>query len=140
MTQTPSLPTLLPLWAAALAVASGAAAVGAAVAGAPWPAGAAGALVAVGGVAWLARHARAAQRRLTELQAGRELVSATFVIPYPPGFPVLVPGQVISPEIVEFLSRIDIEEIHGYRPELGLTVFSAEALASAAGRFAVAED
>ncbi len=77
---------------------------------------------------------------LTELQAGRELVSATFVIPYPPGFPVLVPGQVISPEIVEFLSRIDIEEIHGYRPELGLTVFSAEALASAAGRFAVAED
>ena len=27
---------------------------------------------------------------------GQEMVSATFVIPYPPGFPILVPGQVIS--------------------------------------------
>ncbi|HSC99290.1 MAG TPA: hypothetical protein VLI21_10335 [Casimicrobiaceae bacterium] len=27
---------------------------------------------------------------------GREVVSATFVIPSPPGFPILVPGRVIS--------------------------------------------
>ncbi|MFN8124914.1 MAG: hypothetical protein U0R64_00160 [Candidatus Nanopelagicales bacterium] len=70
---------------------------------------------------------------LDELAAGRSLVSATFVIPYPPGFPVLVPGQMISPEIVDYLLRIDIEEIHGYRPELGLAVFREEALASVAG-------
>ena len=56
--------------------------------------------------------------------AGRLLVSATFVVPYPPGFPVLVPGQVVSPEILTFLTRLDIKEIHGYRPELGLCVFT----------------
>lgn len=67
---------------------------------------------------------------LTQIQAGRQLVSSKFVIPYPPGFPVLVPGQVISPEIVEFMLALAIDEIHGYRPELGLAVFTDEALAS----------
>jgi len=50
------------------------------------------------------------------------------VIPYPPGFPVLVPGQVINQEIVNFLLAIDVKEIHGYRPELGLRVFTDAAL------------
>lgn len=67
-----------------------------------------------------------------ELQArmrdGRDVVSASFVIPYPPGFPVLVPGQVVSEEILHFLQALDVTEIHGYRPELGLLVFSEEAL------------
>lgn len=65
---------------------------------------------------------------LTELQQGRELVSASFVIPYPPGFPVLVPGQVINHEIIDFLLALDVKEIHGYRPELGLRIFSDAAL------------
>ena len=30
------------------------------------------------------------------MDSGRELVSTAFIIPYPPGFPILVPGQVIS--------------------------------------------
>jgi arginine decarboxylase len=60
--------------------------------------------------------------------AGRELVSALFVIPYPPGFPILVPGQVISAEIVQFLSALDVREIHGFRPELGFRIFSHAAL------------
>ena len=30
------------------------------------------------------------------LKSGPELVSANFVIPYPPGFPIMVPGQVIA--------------------------------------------
>jgi arginine decarboxylase len=59
-----------------------------------------------------------------ELMKTRELVSASFVIPYPPGFPVLVPGQVISTDILEFLLALDVTEIHGYRPALGLKVFS----------------
>lgn len=67
-----------------------------------------------------------------ELQAhmrdGRDVVSASFVIPYPPGFPVLVPGQVVSEEILHFLQALDVTEIHGYRPELGLLVFTEEAL------------
>jgi len=65
---------------------------------------------------------------LNIIRGGRELVSTTFVIPYPPGFPVLVPGQVISEEILEFLLVLDVKEIHGYRPELGLKVFTEEVL------------
>ncbi|OBG34180.1 aminotransferase class I/II-fold pyridoxal phosphate-dependent enzyme [Mycolicibacter heraklionensis] len=60
---------------------------------------------------------------------GKTLVSTTFVVPYPPGFPVLVPGQVISKEILYFLAELDVKEIHGYNPELGLAVFTPEALA-----------
>jgi arginine decarboxylase len=64
-----------------------------------------------------------------ELATGRQLVSTTFVIPYPPGFPILVPGQVISQEIITFMRALDVKEIHGYRPELGLRVFTEHALA-----------
>ena len=64
----------------------------------------------------------------SQMRAGRDVVSASFVIPYPPGFPVLVPGQVISEEILAFLQALDVTEIHGYRPELGLVVFTEEAL------------
>jgi arginine decarboxylase len=63
------------------------------------------------------------------VRAGRRLVSTTFVVPYPPGFPVLVPGQRVSEPIIEFLIKLDVKEIHGYRPELGLSVFTEEALA-----------
>lgn len=67
-----------------------------------------------------------AGRRLAE---GKTLVSTTFVVPYPPGFPVLVPGQVVSKEIIYFLAQLDVKEIHGYNPDLGLSVFTEEALA-----------
>ena len=62
-------------------------------------------------------------------RAGDEIVSASFIIPYPPGFPILVPGQVISAEILEFMRALDVTEIHGYRPDLGLRVFTHDALA-----------
>lgn len=62
------------------------------------------------------------------MQDGRQLVSAAFVIPYPPGFPVLVPGQVMTKEILDFLQALDVKEIHGYRPELGLRIFTKSAL------------
>ena len=67
-----------------------------------------------------------AGRRLAE---GKTLVSTTFVVPYPPGFPVLVPGQVVSKDIVYFLAQLDVKEIHGYNPDLGLSVFTEAALA-----------
>ncbi|MDN3557062.1 aminotransferase class I/II-fold pyridoxal phosphate-dependent enzyme [Halomonas maura] len=63
-----------------------------------------------------------------QMREGRDVVSASFVIPYPPGFPVLVPGQVVSEAILAFLQALDVTEIHGYRPELGLLVFSEQAL------------
>ncbi|MBZ9626500.1 aminotransferase class I/II-fold pyridoxal phosphate-dependent enzyme [Psychroflexus sp. CAK1W] len=57
------------------------------------------------------------------IEDGRTLVASSFIIPYPPGFPVLVPGQVVSEEIIHFLTVLDVTEIHGYSPELGLRVF-----------------
>ncbi|MCB1452989.1 MAG: decarboxylase, partial [Rhizobiaceae bacterium] len=67
--------------------------------------------------------------RLSErLEAGEELVSASFIIPYPPGFPILVPGQVISPENMKFMRALDLTEIHGFRADLGLRVFTEAAL------------
>ena len=65
---------------------------------------------------------------LKELANNKELVSTSFVIPYPPGFPILVPGQVVSEEILRFMIALDVKEIHGYRAELGLKVFTPEAL------------
>ncbi|MCB4455722.1 aminotransferase class I/II-fold pyridoxal phosphate-dependent enzyme [Leisingera sp. McT4-56] len=67
---------------------------------------------------------------MERLEAGEELVSSSFIIPYPPGFPILVPGQVISPEILSFMRALDVSEIHGYRADLGLRVFTKEALKS----------
>jgi len=62
------------------------------------------------------------------MKEGRVMVSTTFVIPYPPGFPIMVPGQVISDEILTFMLALDVKEIHGYRPALGLSIFSEDAL------------
>ncbi|WP_233615752.1 aminotransferase class I/II-fold pyridoxal phosphate-dependent enzyme [Leucobacter chromiisoli] len=45
---------------------------------------------------------------------GERPVSAGFVTPYPPGFPVLVPGQVVTAEVLDFMSVLDTREIHGY--------------------------
>jgi arginine decarboxylase len=66
------------------------------------------------------------------IENGDQVVSATFVTPYPPGFPVLVPGQLFSPEILSFMQSLDTSEIHGYRPELGYRVYVDKALEIAA--------
>jgi arginine decarboxylase len=63
------------------------------------------------------------------MNGGRDLVASGFITPYPPGFPILVPGQVVSVEILEYLRALDTKEIHGYRPELGIRVFTEAALA-----------
>jgi arginine decarboxylase len=62
------------------------------------------------------------------IEEGKELVASSFIIPYPPGFPVLVPGQVISKEIIRFMLALDVSEIHGYRADLGLRVFQDSVL------------
>lgn len=62
------------------------------------------------------------------IEQGKKPVSASFVIPYPPGFPVLVPGQVVSKEILSFMLELDVKEIHGFKPELGLLLFTEQAL------------
>jgi arginine decarboxylase len=66
-------------------------------------------------------HIRLASPEIDKrLKSGPELVSANFVIPYPPGFPIMVPGQVINAETIEFMRKLDVKEIHGYNASLGL--------------------
>src|SRR5207249_12152544 len=60
---------------------------------------------------------------------GPELVSANFVIPYPPGFPIMVPGQVITAETIAFMRKLDGREIHGYNAEHGFKHFKPASLA-----------
>jgi arginine decarboxylase len=62
------------------------------------------------------------------LKDGPELVSAKFVIPYPPGFPIMVPGQVITPETIAFMRKLDVKEIHGFNASRGLELLKPEAL------------
>src|SRR4051812_40778716 len=68
------------------------------------------------------------------LKNGPELVSANFVIPYPPGFPIMVPGQVITEETIEFMRKLDVKEIHGYEAKLGLKLLKASFLSSRNGK------
>ncbi len=62
------------------------------------------------------------------LAKGPELVSAKFVIPYPPGFPIMVPGQVITKEIITFMRKLDVKEIHGYNAAAGLELLKPDVL------------
>ncbi len=57
-----------------------------------------------------------------------KLVSAAFVTPYPPGVPILVPGQIVSYEVILYLQSLKNKEIHGYRPSEGLKIFRADYL------------
>jgi len=68
------------------------------------------------------------------LKAGPDLVSASFVIPYPPGFPIMVPGQVITQETIDFMRKLDVKEIHGYDAREGLKLVRPEALAKLGDR------
>src|SRR5260370_11996475 len=64
------------------------------------------------------------------LKDGPELVSANFVIPYPPGFPIMVSGQVITAETIEFMRKLDVKEIHGFSAVLGLKLLNPAAMQS----------
>ncbi len=68
------------------------------------------------------------------IKRGPEPVSANFVIPYPPGFPIMVPGQVISPEILTFMRKLDVKEIHGYHAAHGLKLLKLGKKGAAGGK------
>jgi len=70
------------------------------------------------------------------LTKGPELVSANFVIPYPPGFPIMVPGQVITVETITFMRKLDVKEIHGYHAAQGLKLIRPSVLAARKGKLA----
>jgi len=65
------------------------------------------------------------------LKDGPALVSANFVIPYPPGFPIMVPGQVIDAQTIEFMRKLDVKEIHGFSAALGLKLLNPAFLQAA---------
>ncbi|MBF9232178.1 aminotransferase class I/II-fold pyridoxal phosphate-dependent enzyme [Microvirga alba] len=64
------------------------------------------------------------------LREGPEMVSANFVIPYPPGFPIMVPGQVITQAAINFMRQLDVKEIHGYEKAKGLKLLRPDAIMS----------
>jgi arginine decarboxylase len=68
------------------------------------------------------------------LEKGPELVSASFVIPYPPGFPIMVPGQVIQRDTIDFMRKLDVKEIHGYNAGQGLKLIRPPAARAKTGR------
>jgi arginine decarboxylase len=75
-------------------------------------------------------HVKLDSREMDQrLDKGPELIAADFVIPYPPGFPIMVPGQVITHETIEFMRKLDVKEIHGYNATQGLRVLKPDALA-----------
>lgn len=75
-------------------------------------------------------HVKLHSKEIDDLVRRGEAVSAKFVIPYPPGFPIMVPGQVITKETIEFMRKLDVKEIHGYQAALGLELIRPEKLGS----------
>ncbi len=57
------------------------------------------------------------------------MISANFVIPYPPGFPIMVPGQVITEDTITFMRQLDVKEIHGYHAAQGIKLLKPAVLA-----------
>lgn len=68
---------------------------------------------------------------LTDVQQGTRLISAAFVTPYPPGFPILVPGQQLTEEILTYLIKLKIKEIHGLNPSDGLKLLTNDCIMEA---------
>ncbi|WP_136605248.1 aminotransferase class I/II-fold pyridoxal phosphate-dependent enzyme [Paenibacillus dokdonensis] len=56
-------------------------------------------------ISFTPREAFYAQAESVELELSCGRVISEFVYVYPPGIPILVPGQVISPEIVDYIKR-----------------------------------
>lgn len=64
------------------------------------------------------------------IDSGLTVISATIVTPYPPGYPILLPGQIVSAKIIRYLILLGNQEIHGFDKQLGLEVFSKNAINS----------
>jgi len=78
---------------------------------------------------------RLASKEIDErLANGPDMVSANMVIPYPPGFPIMVPGQVITADTIAFMRKLDVKEIHGYQAAQGLKLLKPSALAALAAK------
>jgi arginine decarboxylase len=79
-------------------------------------------------------HVKLNSKEIDDLVKRGQAVSANFVIPYPPGFPIMVPGQVITAETIEFMRKLDVKEIHGYHAASGLKLIKPEKLGGGKSR------
>ena len=79
-------------------------------------------------------HVKLNSKEIDDLVRRGQAVSAKFVIPYPPGFPIMVPGQVITKETIDFMRKLDVKEIHGYQAALGLNLIKPEKLGGSTKR------
>ncbi|MPW25347.1 aminotransferase class I/II-fold pyridoxal phosphate-dependent enzyme [Alkalibaculum sp. M08DMB] len=52
-------------------------------------------------------------KELVSLKRSVGRISSDFIIPYPPGIPIIVPGEIISWKIIERISDWSVEEIVG---------------------------
>jgi arginine decarboxylase len=76
-------------------------------------------------------HVKLNSKEIDDLVKTGQAVSANFVIPYPPGFPIMVPGQVITAETLVFMRKLDVKEIHGYQAATGLKLIKPEKVGGA---------
>ena len=62
------------------------------------------------------------------IASGEILVSATFIVPMPPGFPLLVPGQIIDRQAADFVQALPPNQVLGVDLNLGIQCFKPEYL------------
>ena len=65
---------------------------------------------------------------IIKLEECENMTSAVFVTPYPPGYPVIVPGQIVNSDIIKYINSlrnagVGINDIHGLDKEECLRVF-----------------
>lgn len=61
---------------------------------------------------------------IRRIKAGEKIVSASIIIPVPPGYPALLPGQLVTEQIINYLLLIDASSIlGGFSLKKGFKVF-----------------
>ena len=64
---------------------------------------------------YLPRHAFYCDGELADIRDAEGKIPTVMAVPYPPGIPILIPGQVITKEIITYLTKLSEKgvEIHG---------------------------
>nr|WP_279286961.1 hypothetical protein [Heliobacterium chlorum] len=58
------------------------------------------------------REAFFASHRVVSLSEARDQIAAEFICPYPPGIPLVAPGEKITPEMVELIGELQQAGVH----------------------------
>lgn len=63
-------------------------------------------------VVYSPRRAFQLSRRRVTLREARGKVSAEMIAAYPPGIPALLPGEIVSPDVLEYLQEVKKDRLH----------------------------